>query len=70
MSVSLVSNLLGPKKQGFWSKINCSQMRLILTKNQKLHGLTDINIYRIHFFARRILSNILRLLEYMNLINF
>ena len=24
-----VSNLLGPKKQGFWSKINCIQMKLL-----------------------------------------
>ena len=36
------SNLLGPRNQGFWSKINCSQMKLLYFVN--LHSVGPIKL--------------------------
>ena len=39
------SNLLGPRNQGFWSKINCSQMKLLYFVNWHSIGPTKIGHY-------------------------
>ena len=39
-----ISNLMIPKKQGFWSKINCSQMKLLYFVNWHSVGLQKLGM--------------------------